>query len=890
MGLFVGLISQPYKTTTKESISYFDLLFENYKKKIDEVSEEDINPALYKPQYYFLLGHFDLATIALVDDFVFGQQKFKPFSEVTLYYPKRREENKKEEYYHFNYQVNNTTIIDANIEDIRSSKKFMLFSQLKIKSSLLISDNIEAEIIKETEFFTRVAKLINGKLEKTNKASKEVEYILSRSVGWSEFDLILFSDDAKKLNQTFLLIREFVCTPDFFRGNSFYEILCGKNSVPLFSFTYSYLGISNNASEGERVDLLKNLNLITKFYLKPGSLNAFAKDSDSFILGSGDLIKGDINKTDIPETLAIRDFEREHFIRKTNSIAYFELDKSEFEEADYKSLNIEQIAEHLGVAKYINFVDHILLQLKVEKNLRIRILKMLNNFHDAITDSLLYIYFIELHPLITSIIRYISFLDEKYSSNILIFTLEEIQNKLTEFTDIFEHSYRSRMQHSSRTLDLTDTTLEYNGGIQQLLSAYDILFKQIRQYLRYYNSEYEGASNYTLEDCTSTTYITSSSGITSNRLALRVNYIYLAQPEFFIATLGKEALNGIIDQKFHLTNSGSSPLSLKDVYDFVKNKPKFELPTELISITEKDPSLIEFYKIKKFFSLLNLNETQVINKIKKHLLNEIQKLSTLTTHQKWEYWEFVTLLNHRFFEYLVYDYLNVYYFYKNDYELYFFWCWNLFFQERMHYETDGLLKSDYFNRLLLRCLFLIDTIEDKKRQEDAKSYCIGIIKKYTIAAELYKIHGENIQDFFDLLTNNAKDLKTSPCNEIFHFSYFKNYLKHHNSIEWVRLIKFQDVDLNIIQKQMLEFLKASKDASGKNEHIIYRDLSTGKVLKNIKNGKIKDGLYFDSAGGLFLTGKERAKYFTRRDDLMSFLINNSNKFKYNYLVKIFKKK
>ena len=43
----------------------------------------------------------------------------------------------------------------------------------------------------------------------------------------------------------------------------------------------------------------------------------------------------------------------------------------------------------------------------------------------------------------------------------------------------FEQAYYNRFHHNSRILNIADLNLEYNGGIQQLISAYDTAYKTI---------------------------------------------------------------------------------------------------------------------------------------------------------------------------------------------------------------------------------------------------------------------------------------------------------------------------------------------------------------------------------------------------------------------------
>jgi hypothetical protein len=78
--------------------------------------------------------------------------------------------------------------------------------------------------------------------------------------------------------------------------------------------------------------------------------------------------------------------------------------------------------------------------------------------------------------------------------------------------------------------EITDFNIDFNGGIQQLLLAYDSAYKSLTSLLG------EGIGR-------SMAYVSGHSNIESDILSVRLNYFHLYQPEFFAAAATHEAAN-----------------------------------------------------------------------------------------------------------------------------------------------------------------------------------------------------------------------------------------------------------------------------------------------------------------------------------------------------------
>lgn len=870
LGLFVGYAAIPFDIGIEESTKYFELLFRNYRDKINEINPVDLNNNLFQPKYYHILGHHDLAMISWVDDFTFGQQKFKPYSETAFC----SEINCK--LFNFNYQVNNATIYLKN-EVIPKLPDYpiVLISQLKIKNSLIIGN--------KENVFDFAEKKIQKNIEEYcfSLNIKNIHFEIAQTHSWHEVLLILYSDDVQLISDIFLNVREMKVKTQECK-NSLAHGVDSINEYPLFSFTHSNFGLSCELDKDSLFKHREKMNLFTKFFVRPGHINNLPKDDLYFIMGNGD-----VTFKHHHQSLLMMNNPEEPFnkiIRGSRSIPTLNITKNKFttEETLFVDGNkpLEIVIKNIGITEpNIKSVDKILTNLKIEKAIKSRVLKTLINYHDAINDPAMYIYTIELSPIINSLLIYLEKLYiryqvdtelqiEEYTKNRQSPTLIEINKELGLRASVFEVAYRCRMQHSLRTLDMTDSTLEYSGGLQQIISAYDSLFKIFRSSLGYYkDTEF---NNYS-----AVAYLTNTSGINSDIQSIQVNYMYLAQPEFFIATLFKESLNHLVTMRKVKLNSWPKDriLDMKDVLKFYNGHYE--------DIFQDNQNISNADRYRQFLVLCELQENIILKTILRVLINDIQQLG-LKPNQLWAFFEYTTLISKPLLEYLTYDQFNFEHYYNRNPESYFFWLWHMFFQERMHYETDGVLKSDFFLRLLFRSYYTIYSITDETNKTIAKTILDTVINSYNQGKLLYNRHENTFSQYFNFLVSD-KEMGSQVIQKIFHFSYIREFNEEQNRTgilsEFVASPKGYN-DFKLIKDKLHEFLNIIQKTCQKSDTntIIKRCLKSGIVLKQ-KNGKIDEGIYFDCAGGLFLTGKQRLNYFNQREKLLNYLISLSNSFK-----------
>lgn len=177
-------------------------------------------------------------------------------------------------------------------------------------------------------------------------------------------------------------------------------------------------------------------------------------------------------------------------------------------------------------------------QLLIFRVLRERLLHMFVNYNNGIDDPILYGNFLELRPYLKNVIATL----RTFKSELTVFSSLEakeeantkVHNQIEILADIFEKAFANRFRQSYRMLELTDYTLEYNGGIQQLISGLDASYKAICYYMG------DNVSP------TSFAYVSGFYGVDSDNYSVRLNYFHAFQLEIFAMVATHEASNPLL--------------------------------------------------------------------------------------------------------------------------------------------------------------------------------------------------------------------------------------------------------------------------------------------------------------------------------------------------------
>ncbi|MFX0046488.1 MAG: hypothetical protein ACFE8Z_11620, partial [Candidatus Hermodarchaeota archaeon] len=297
-------------------------------------------------------------------------------------------------------------------------------------------------------------------------------------------------------------------------------------------------------SKFKSLDLIKRedrIRPVSKWFTKGGhfkaSINMIMKKRNNVevCLGRGDLIHPH------PAIMPTREFIREVVKTRTNkdagkhiiSVYTIPVIKTNIEKLPKISTTRHfylRILNRLAIdIKKIKSLNECMVKLWMPKILTERLANMIAIFNQGIQDPLLYASFVELRPLIQYIIKTI----EQVEKGAQVENLSEILDKVVTS---FETAYRNRFHLSYSMGEITDYNLEFKGGIQQLVTAYDGLYKAVSR---------------VLGNPKSFIFVGGNPHIETTDWALQLNFFHIFQPEFLGATAIHEAANHFLSKRSH---------------------------------------------------------------------------------------------------------------------------------------------------------------------------------------------------------------------------------------------------------------------------------------------------------------------------------------------------
>ena len=972
-GVFIGLVNLPMTQEDDFIEKYISNIFKLYRENLARNTGTKLKKELYKPIPYVLFGNFDLGILSLVDDNLFGFQKFKPNSEIL-----NNLEGFKDTSYDFNYQVincykcyhgepKNSLINLFNELFLKENKNgykypFISITTLKIKNSLLIGCGSEmTQLINKT-----IDTCLNDDYKDLNKKNtRKIKYLVLETNSWHELVVILLADNVDVLTNKLEKITElnnfdlYKCDP-IIHDNLIKRTLIHQKSNSqnitknLFSASYSYLGVNynllKNRSQLEKLNPSK-VNLSLKWFVKPAyrdeiisAVNQYIdlvkikdvkNEKTSIIFGNGDIEFDFFN--DYRKVLKYYAFminsshsqNQKHIEianiiketrRKTNSTPKLSIKPTSkiknftTDNIQKAPLNFDIFQEKNVLRKFINtkfiipknkiiIVDTKLCECNISKSIRQRIFKMINNYNNGIEDSILYIYFIDLKPIVEEVIEFINYIkDSELDSH-------EVHSKLNTFADIFDRAYRNRIHHSNRTLELTDFSLEFNGGIQQIISSYDSVFKLFRDSIKY-NNRNELRSN----SSPYIAYVSGEPGIFSSINFVQLNIFHLIQPEGFISTIYKEAINHynslngfdhqIIKRAFHFVNSHNELGIIQIINDECK---KYSY----------DPTLnIEFVSNLKI-KLFNCLNNHFGSAFTKHIELELVKFITdsnkiISQNDLVLELSYIGLINDSMYDYFLMDQLNLINFYLLDLKLYSKWFWIQYLQEPLTYNNDGTLNEDKLCKAMLRMHFTSKLISNIKNKDLLDYFNLTNIDTFELIKndqklnQYYLRHKKSMTLFVDILFNKEIEFVSFFNFSCFDIEYLMSFINIASTTIPCRAIKDKYINLfnellikeshynisNIIFEHRIKsysyfeliglfqaYLSIIAKNINNNHFFANRNRFNGQIYSMVE---CNSGIYIDPHGGLFITKKFRSKYFILQTILHKIIIHYSyqNKIKY----------
>lgn len=845
----INRLYQAYKDGVKENIE----LSGKYNKEEDE----KLFDGLFQPITYHLFGHFDLATISIIDSLKFTQRIYEPNTRVE-------HENRVNS---VSYQIISGAIY-GNETNIKSSvnckKQFISIVQLKLNNNLLIGNG--------NAFSLQVITSIKALLTQTKD---EVEYVLIDSYNWAEICLVLFADKTQILADTILRVRTLTVANlenDNIVKTSLFENYA-KNielkDAHLFCDTQSYFGVERESFINKGVKLLENLESEVELQIKPGHFPYLANESTSLAEGVNELsdIRYKNGQTDFVFSGKLKSIEANqnlfHELRKSNvrrhvrkviTKPHFHLSKEIIDE--YRTLLVQdRFQGPIGTETYISkfrifnlpkIIDDLRV-LNLSRNVRKKIRKIIYNYNLGIQDPILFVYFVDLQNFLKYFIRLFSTQADIISNIIkgnkegILMILPEANTLKTKYIEeiadqfiyVFEEALDDRILNNYNFEDINEFNLDANSSSTSLLSALDSIIKFTATCLQRPDGE-----------CIVTRM--NDNETISSRLSINYNIHHLMNPSFVFATLIKEILN--------------------------------------VSAPHSEENHDKLYR-------------KLSKKIRKTLGDEY----------------FIDLWSRMEMSYFEVDFKKFYLTFFENKDLYIFWHWSYAFQSSHLYSSTGSFDETMFVKELFRLMMLVGSVEGDKGLELLKcphpmvrSYwdryyfrLRDLVSDILLMEEFINYRDANLLSVMQVIYANGKNEKINTGRTIesrFLRRTFLTFIENSEVLAMKMKSDYATNDFRIDNYRALysdyENLMIVLSLSYFNLLYIFEKFNSGQIVmlkRDFSNGRIQKNYltrgsfwFLDSFGGYFINSiKERRDYMEFNCRMISVVISLGNILKLN---------
>lgn len=517
-----------------KEIKYVNQLIKSYKDGLQLKDPTKLDKNLFEPRIYKLWGHFSNACLVPVDDYNFSSRIFQPFSHLVTPNPYSEKS--------FIYQTQTYILPDLRKNDTESV--FDCWTKTKDHDFIgIINIKLNDELVEGigTQKLGEFIELVNKHIPLPGKTMTDdnVVFFPSFSFSWNELTLYLFSNDLFELNKKLVFILGLPMQVDK-TGN--------KKTVKAVEFSQSVFGFKYKADHTYSFKKQNGTHFNMRLFLKQGCLSNGIdfiinnlKINPQFIkliVGKGDiaLLNLDINsffhvfKGLIDYYKSKIDLEEVPIFSKTYTTVFFDLfDDIKKEPITYEIVNNQTKFSH----EKINLLYRALKRQRVPNSLRDRFVKLYIKYNHAVNDNVMGKYFMSLDSVLNK--KMDEIINDKifHENDLSIFSYSEL---LMRFSEQMEKAFFNRYGSSYDMDEVPDWNIDFSGGYQQLIMAYDYAYKSITQLFG------EGES----DDCPypySFMFLSSHSGPKSNSYSVRLNTFHIYHPELFANTAVHEAIN-----------------------------------------------------------------------------------------------------------------------------------------------------------------------------------------------------------------------------------------------------------------------------------------------------------------------------------------------------------
>lgn len=855
-GLLISLISTP-RGMDSESFykqEIYNNLFSTYQKKRSTI-QQNFQNELYSPIGYKTFGNHDLAIISLFDDYSYPN---------SVFHPAHGNRKKHSKFYNYEYQVltclntcqsesdkNNGKHIKNLIKNENKLNNYPIIciTRLKINNFLLIGNGIY------------IIESIKNRIQELNKiySSSSTLFVLD-NLGSDELVVIMYSTNFSSVAEITHKIRHIKVkelNPEeasYIINNRLKIDLSDEcvdwNCAHVFSSSHSTPGYKiNSIIESEFTEENENLsiNIDFKWDIKPGHSNNFENDFHKMIEGNGfkkdkyiDTEPFRLNYSSWQFSLDYSDMVKEKNKREIFTIIEnfrnFDIDqlhtrklsmKMTVKDCNRKILDSTKdnilINNHPKSHTYcekIKFnnveLDNLRSSLeksKVSKLLEEKIMKMYNNYNSCIIDPMYFSNFVDLYGFLRSFITQI----KDFADNKEIKSSFKFHEWLNQYVTSFDQAYYNRFHQSNRTRNMTDYNIEWNGGIQQMISPIDFIYKQI-------------LFNLGLKQYDKFVHVSGYERVHVTQHTFRINMLHITYPELFASTIWKEVFNFYWRDK---TNSDPS------FYNFQSSNfiPHIKYCIERHCDFERSNEVHQF--------LYNSIDDQFVNSFIADTLSYYYGYNE--EYDSFSYWYWRILLQSPMY----YDKTG-----KLNPDIFTsFLCRMLFIRclednnneelEKLRFSPADTTLSELwlnnFESVRSFTIILKEILDWSDFRKLFKTFAINLMEqdlKYLLKEEELK----KDKEYWSFIYTNRKIIYNNKKNEL---------LKKFEKGEIIRSDISADSNLFILSlfASFLSFLKKTDGGNNKKTHVLQRDENGEPVTENIKN--CYSNVLSDPLGGIF---------------------------------------